>query len=858
MQHALPVQTWHALKPSGGGYALFGSRRHTHPPEIGILTRLLAEVPRPSVAAPPHASATARAGPSDLAAAGSDAGLAAALEREDRALDAPEPAGGASAAVVRAAAPSVPSSRGSSVHGGGPAPVQTTPADVSQDTEGEHSSDARLGSAAGPLFLSQRQRAELGDEGYGDHGEGGEGQHGEEGEGCDAVNTDSAAGPLLPSQRQAARAAAALQPTVAPETSSPAGAAHGAPEVESISSPGAVVGPESILSPDQDSEGGEAQPVPPHVRAGAEPSLATAAVAALPTSDAQAAIGQMATAGTAALQESAVLHRPEPESVHDSHAGVAAPIAPPPPPPPQPPPPTSTEQCELLVCFRMPAADGLASLLGVSPATSLVPRLRWLGSEVGSLSGSGGSWRLSVLLSGDVNTVLDRMVGAEPPLLCLHASDTDAPLALAGLPVGMLRRTRDGAELDETIELSAPLAEPATSSVRLGVMMRLRPRDVTAAMAREEDPHVRFTVRLRLLSLTLLRAPGGEPVSYTGEGHRDGWCALRLREYAGCPAQTAPAVRWVAGHPSDLWGEELTLALPNPPFTPRAALERLRAQPITLELVCGPSRPSVETDPRLLAIASLCLEDVCGGALTPLPHGQGSPQGEAAAATVPVSRAVELLDAARQTVGRVQMQLTLQCVYANREASGGGGQPREASGGATQQALCSMPARIPGGEAGLATGSAGPPGDGAGWATSVADAPAGVVPQSHLPQQSFRFSISVRTVQDLSLPLGGYANVYCRFAYRLLELQQGTGSSRAVRSSPPVLLPKRGEVALPNGDCVFEFAAEPAALLQTLAHQPLLIELWHKDRCEAPQGRGALCGPHRFRHVQLLPPPHRG
>jgi hypothetical protein len=451
---------------------------------------------------------------------------------------------------------------------------------------------------------------------------------------------------------------------------------------------------------------------------------------------------------------------------------------------------------------------------------------------------------MSVLLSGHVDSVLHRMMseGAEPPLLCLHAAALDAPLALACLPVGMLRPTAEGAYLDETIELFKPessgegLTEPsAQEAVRLGVTMRLRPRDVATATEREEDPRVCFSVRVRLLSLTLLRAPecGTQPVSYTGEGYGDaggkseGWCALRLSAYAGCPAQTAPAVRWLAGHPSDLCGEELTLPLPNPPFTPRAALQRLRAQPLALELLCGPSRFSVEADPHPHAVASLCFEDVCGGALTALPQGPDAPHGQAAAATDPVSRAVELLDRGGETVGRAQLQLTLQCVYSTGEAG--------------TEAPSSQAAAL-GPRAGL---------PGAGRVASVAqtDAPPG--------RHSFRFSISVRSARDLSLPLGGYANVYCRFAYRLLELQEddaGGGSSRAVRSSPPMLLPKRGEVALPNGGCVFEFACEPSSLLQTLAHQPLLIELWHKDRCARTQlGRRAVLKPSLSACVALPP-----
>ena len=51
-----------------------------------------------------------------------------------------------------------------------------------------------------------------------------------------------------------------------------------------------------------------------------------------------------------------------------------------------------------------------------------------------------------------------------------------------------------------------------------------------------------------------------------------------------------------------------------------------------------------------------------------------------------------------------------------------------------------------------------------------------------------------------------------------------------VRSSPPVLLGRHGEVQLPNAAAVFEFRCEPGLLLHKLASEPLLVELWHKVR----------------------------
>ena len=61
-------------------------------------------------------------------------------------------------------------------------------------------------------------------------------------------------------------------------------------------------------------------------------------------------------------------------------------------------------------------------------------------------------------------------------------------------------------------------------------------------------------------------------------------------------------------------------------------------------------------------------------------------------------------------------------------------------------------------------------------------------------------------------------------------LEGAGGASKVVRSSPPVLLPRQSDVALPNAAAVFEFSCEPSLLLHKLSSEPLLVELWHKDR----------------------------
>ena len=498
---------------------------------------------------------------------------------------------------------------------------------------------------------------------------------------------------------------------------------------------------------------------------------------------------------------------------------------------------SAEEQTELLVRFHLPPANQLAPLLEIPPdaAAAVVPRLRWLGREVGSLSSSGGSWQLSVILSGKTSAVFERMTTAdfEQPFLSLHIPGTHsaAPLALASLPISMLRQTDAGAELDEMLELYASndlesgsndgsLSEPA---VRLGVKMWLRPRDAAIAACRERDPHVTFTVRLRMQSLTLFRAPehhaSTPPVSYTVEDYEESngsiWYALRLCEYAGCLKQQSTGVRCVAGHPSDLGSEELSISLPNPPFTPQAALQRLLEQPLVLELIYGQSPVELQSSPKVHALASLCLEDVCGGSLVPLPRGPNTPNDESAAATSPVSRIVELIDPSSEleVKGHMSLAMTLQCVYKMSQLDTSA-VPSLHLAGQRQRLSPALAAR--------------------GAQASDMTAKDKLAEFDCTKPLSYRFSISVRSVRDLNLPLGGYSNVYCRFLYRMLETAGGGSNlSRAVRSSPPVLLPKHGEVSLPNGGCVFEFACEPVSLLQTLAHEPLLVELWHKDRYAA-------------------------
>jgi hypothetical protein len=96
-------------------------------------------------------------------------------------------------------------------------------------------------------------------------------------------------------------------------------------------------------------------------------------------------------------------------------------------------------------------------------------------------------------------------------------------------------------------------------------------------------------------------------------------------------------------------------------------------------------------------------------------------------------------------------------------------------------------------------------------------------------QRRCTLTIHPTSVRDVCIPLGGFANVVCSHKAPRLP---GTGASvrKKVRTAPPVLLPRRGEVALPGAGSTREFTCDAAAVLPILAAEPLLIELWHTDK----------------------------
>ena len=141
-------------------------------------------------------------------------------------------------------------------------------------------------------------------------------------------------------------------------------------------------------------------------------------------------------------------------------------------------------------------------------------------------------------------------------------------------------------------------------------------------------------------------------------------------------------------------------------------------------------------------------------------------------------------------------QLALQCTYTHTQAT-----PTPA-----------QPPVPPAGTAALATragGAGAPPMRGTGAVTYTHPAAAAVgAPQPRQPAAGlrYRFVVAVRAARDVALPLN-LANIFCRFSYPMLE--GAGGQSKVVRSAPPVLLPRRGEVSLPNAATVYELCCEP-------------------------------------------------
>ena len=95
-----------------------------------------------------------------------------------------------------------------------------------------------------------------------------------------------------------------------------------------------------------------------------------------------------------------------------------------------------------------------------------------------------------------------------------------------------------------------------------------------------------------------------------------------------------------------------------------------------------------------------------------------------------------------------------------------------------------------------------------------------------------RLSLQLKLVRDVAIPLGAFSNIVCTMHAPLLpRCSSGAASKRLVRTSPPVLLPRHGEVALPWPGCTRDFAVRGIdELLPALAEEPLAVELWHHDK----------------------------
>ena len=516
---------------------------------------------------------------------------------------------------------------------------------------------------------------------------------------------------------------------------------------------------------------------------------------------------------------------------------------------------------EVVVQVQLPPAPVLAMLLQLTAdAASLVePWLRWAGVEARCLPLQHGRWQVCLRLAGPLPTVLAALQSrdaSEPPLLLLRTADAPVhdgaggtPLAVTALPMERLHATESGASMDTQLELRAPQGAGgggggggAAARALLGVRVRVRERAAAELEARDGDAHVHFTLRLRLHSLTLLRG-NAAATRYTRGSEAECELTLRLRGYPGMADVESEPVRCRSGQPVDL-DEELSLLLPNPPYSPKAALELLQRQPLRLELLLA--QPGSGGEPVVLAAAAVQLHEVCGGALVKLPATPQTPIGHVAAATAPVQRCVELLplpgaeaeaggahgDGVPPSlcVARVQLGIALQCTYTHADSP-------PPSAPEPQLPASSLAPRMP--ARAFIAPPAGGGGDGAGpscdtGAVRYTHAPAaslgsgGAGAHSSAPSLRYRFVIAVRTARDVALPLGSCANVFVRFSYPFLE--GAGGQSKVVRSSPPVLLGRHGEVPLPNAAAVFEFRCEPGLLLHKLASEPLLVELWHKDR----------------------------
>ena len=99
---------------------------------------------------------------------------------------------------------------------------------------------------------------------------------------------------------------------------------------------------------------------------------------------------------------------------------------------------------------------------------------------------------------------------------------------------------------------------------------------------------------------------------------------------------------------------------------------------------------------------------------------------------------------------------------------------------------------------------------------------------SHDSQRSVTLAIVPTSVRDCAIPLGAFANVIVSHYSARIPGPQGV--RKKIRSAPPVLLPRRGEVALPGPGYVCEFSCDTSAILPILAAEPLLVELWHHDK----------------------------
>eukprot|EP00516_Mucochytrium_quahogii_P007820 CAMPEP_0203765078 /NCGR_PEP_ID=MMETSP0098-20131031/18216_1 /ASSEMBLY_ACC=CAM_ASM_000208 /TAXON_ID=96639 /ORGANISM=" , Strain NY0313808BC1" /LENGTH=1112 /DNA_ID=CAMNT_0050661297 /DNA_START=206 /DNA_END=3541 /DNA_ORIENTATION=+ len=85
---------------------------------------------------------------------------------------------------------------------------------------------------------------------------------------------------------------------------------------------------------------------------------------------------------------------------------------------------------------------------------------------------------------------------------------------------------------------------------------------------------------------------------------------------------------------------------------------------------------------------------------------------------------------------------------------------------------------------------------------------------------TYRMTIDLRSVKGLT----DTYNVYLQYSYPLF------GALRATQTRPPILMDRFSERVIPHGLRLFQFDTSPKQLECVTQTEPLVVEMWHKDR----------------------------